>query len=343
MVGARDSKDKGDCSDEEALGIKGRTKRKRQWQRFEIFKRFCEEVVEKLMVQQEEMHNKLLDDLVKRDAEMIAREEEWKRREMDRINKELDARANEQAIAGNRQATVIELLEKFTSSMSNHKIPCPIHDTCKGGDGQSLPSIPSNNCTVCTSAQPAQKEVSTLDCKSKDTKTAPVSDKRIPQATEDSHSGRKDRTPTIPGSCRHKDPEPPAATKVDDRETGSKRWPRDEVQALINLRSAINNREKAEHNRISGSHGEMPLWERVSRGMTELGYRRSAKRCKEKWENINKYFRKTRDVRKKKSAESRTCPYFQQLSSLYGQSDRVMPRPPTADKLGPGDAGDGAV
>ena len=29
--------------------------------------------------------------------------------------------------------------------------------------------------------------------------------------------------------------------------------------------------------------------------MATAGYRRSAKRCKEKWENINKYFRKAKE------------------------------------------------
>ncbi|RVW96036.1 Trihelix transcription factor GTL2 [Vitis vinifera] len=65
--------------------------------------------------------------------------------------------------------------------------------------------------------------------------------------------------------------------------------------------------------------------ERISQGMLALGYKRSAKRCKEKWENINKYFRKTKDVSKKRSLDSRTCPYFHQLSTLYSQGTLVVP------------------
>jgi hypothetical protein len=55
-----------------------------------------------------------------------------------------------------------------------------------------------------------------------------------------------------------------------------------------------------------------------------MGYKRSAKRCKEKWENINKYFKKTKDVanKKKRSLDSRTCPYFHQLSSLYNNQQQ---------------------
>ncbi|KAI3829248.1 hypothetical protein L1987_03366 [Smallanthus sonchifolius] len=95
-----------------------------------------------------------------------------------------------------------------------------------------------------------------------------------------------------------------------DDESG-KRWPRDEVLALINIRS----------NGIDGNNkgGGGSLWERISQGMLELGYKRSAKRCKEKWENINKYFRKTKDANKKRSLESRTCPYYHELSKLYNQ------------------------
>ncbi|KAJ0673328.1 putative transcription factor MYB family [Helianthus annuus] len=94
-----------------------------------------------------------------------------------------------------------------------------------------------------------------------------------------------------------------------------KRWPRDEVLALINIRSNVNNGIGGN----SEEHARGSLWERISQGMLELGYKRSAKRCKEKWENINKYFRKTKDANKKRSLESRTCPYYHELSKLYNQ------------------------
>ena len=111
-----------------------------------------------------------------------------------------------------------------------------------------------------------------------------------------------------------------ASTSENSKDDIGRRWPRDEVLALINLRctSLSSNEEK------EGNKG--PLWERISQGMSELGYKRSAKRCKEKWENINKYFRKTKDnVNKKRSLNSRTCPYFHQLSCLYGQG-KIVPQ-----------------
>ncbi|KAH9326498.1 hypothetical protein KI387_006676 [Taxus chinensis] len=92
----------------------------------------------------------------------------------------------------------------------------------------------------------------------------------------------------------------------------SKRWPKPEVQSLIRLRSSMEARFQE-----PGVKG--PLWEEISSGMACLGFHRSAKRCKEKWENINKYFRKTKDSMKKRPENAKTCPYFHQLDALYGK------------------------
>ncbi|KAJ6809751.1 putative trihelix transcription factor GTL1 [Iris pallida] len=96
------------------------------------------------------------------------------------------------------------------------------------------------------------------------------------------------------------------------------RWPKAEVQALICVRSGLEPRFQE-----PGLKG--PLWEEVSSTMETMGYRRSAKRCKEKWENINKYFRKAKDSGKKRSQRSKTCPYFQQLDQLYSMSGSAPP------------------
>ncbi|CAM6096048.1 unnamed protein product [Calypogeia fissa] len=90
----------------------------------------------------------------------------------------------------------------------------------------------------------------------------------------------------------------------------SKRWPKPEVQALIRLRSQMEPRFQE-----AGPKG--PLWEEISTSMACLGYSRNAKRCKEKWENINKYFRKTKETNKKRPDNAKTCPYFHQLDMLY--------------------------
>ncbi|CAI0396118.1 unnamed protein product [Linum tenue] len=88
------------------------------------------------------------------------------------------------------------------------------------------------------------------------------------------------------------------------------RWPKVEINALIALRTRLD--EKYQENGPKG-----PLWEEISAEMRKIGYNRSAKRCKEKWENINKYFKKVKESNKRRPENSKTCPYFEQLDALY--------------------------
>lgn len=96
----------------------------------------------------------------------------------------------------------------------------------------------------------------------------------------------------------------------------SSRWPKVEVEALIRLRTELDCKYQE-----NGPKG--PLWEEISAGMKKLGYNRNAKRCKEKWENINKYFKKVKESNKKRPEDSKTCPYFHQLDALYRQKNRL--------------------
>ncbi|KFK42102.1 hypothetical protein AALP_AA2G210900 [Arabis alpina] len=95
----------------------------------------------------------------------------------------------------------------------------------------------------------------------------------------------------------------------------SSRWPKTEVEALIRIRKNL----EANYQE-NGTKG--PLWEEISAGMRRLGYNRSAKRCKEKWENINKYFKKVKESNKKRPVDSKTCPYFHQLEALYNERNK---------------------
>lgn len=88
------------------------------------------------------------------------------------------------------------------------------------------------------------------------------------------------------------------------------RWPKAEISALITLRTQLD--IKYQENVPKG-----PLWEEISAGMRKLGYNRNAKRCKEKWENINKYYKKMKEGNKRRSEDSKTCPYFDQLDAIY--------------------------
>ncbi|XP_037415753.1 trihelix transcription factor GTL2-like [Triticum dicoccoides] len=52
--------------------------------------------------------------------------------------------------------------------------------------------------------------------------------------------------------------------------------------------------------------------------MAAAGYGgRSVTRCKDMWENINKYFCKAKESGKKRPAHAKTCPYFVKLDHLY--------------------------
>ncbi|KAK9943915.1 hypothetical protein M0R45_009505 [Rubus argutus] len=61
-----------------------------------------------------------------------------------------------------------------------------------------------------------------------------------------------------------------------------------------------------------------PLWDEVSRKLAELGFHRSAKKCKEKFENVYKYHRRTKEGRTGKS-DGKTYRFFDQLQALENQ------------------------
>ncbi|GFQ06009.1 trihelix transcription factor gt-2 [Phtheirospermum japonicum] len=98
----------------------------------------------------------------------------------------------------------------------------------------------------------------------------------------------------------------------------SSRWPKAEVEALIMLKTDLD--LKYQDNGPKG-----PLWEEISSCMKKLGYERSAKRCKEKWENINKYYKRVKYSNKKRSEDSKTCPYFNMLEYLYAKKSKKSP------------------
>lgn len=99
-------------------------------------------------------------------------------------------------------------------------------------------------------------------------------------------------------------------------EVSSSRWPKVEIEALIKIRTNLDS--KYQENAPKG-----PLWEEISAAMKRFGYNRNAKRCKEKWENINKYFKKVKESNKKRPEDSKTCPYFYQLDALYREKDKL--------------------
>ncbi|XP_073044753.1 trihelix transcription factor DF1-like isoform X1 [Primulina eburnea] len=95
----------------------------------------------------------------------------------------------------------------------------------------------------------------------------------------------------------------------------SSRWPKAEVEALIMLKTDLDS--KYQDNGLKGT-----LWEDISTCMKKLGYSRNPKRCKEKWENINKYYKRVKYGDKKRPGYSRTCPYFGMLDTLYAEKSK---------------------
>ncbi|KAJ8551785.1 hypothetical protein K7X08_021800 [Anisodus acutangulus] len=89
----------------------------------------------------------------------------------------------------------------------------------------------------------------------------------------------------------------------------NRRWPKSEVQALVSVRTAL------DHKFLKGAKGS--VWEEVADGLAKMGYIWTPKKCKEKWENINKYYKRTIDSGKTRPKNYRSCPYFHELDILY--------------------------
>lgn len=115
--------------------------------------------------------------------------------------------------------------------------------------------------------------------------------------------------PSFEASCLEKDVGEISNYENSNCDPSSGRWPKAEVEALITVRAAL------DHKFLIGPKGS--VWEDVSAGLSKMGYNRTAKKSKEKWENINKYYRKTMESGKKRLENSKSCPYFHELDILY--------------------------
>ncbi len=244
-----------------------------------------ESLVKKLMDKQEAMQRKFLESMEKREHDRIAREEAWKRQEMERMTREHELRIQQHTLAAIRDAALIAVLQKVT------------------GQTLQLPQIPEPH-PPHPSSPPSPPPLPVQQQQQHTTTAIQPRKHRIQQQLHDEPGDGKD------GFDLH-----------------SKRWPTPEVHALIRLRMEMESRFQE-----TGAKG--PLWEEISRGMSSMGYSfRNAKRCKEKWENVNKYYRKTKESNKKRAENSKTCPYFHQLEALYHNAGSLHGRsklPPRA-------------
>ncbi|XWS55962.1 hypothetical protein CRYUN_Cryun09bG0045200 [Craigia yunnanensis] len=98
---------------------------------------------------------------------------------------------------------------------------------------------------------------------------------------------------------------------------GTGRWPRQETLTLLEIRSRLDPKFKE-------ANQKGPLWDEVSRIMSEEhGYQRSGKKCREKFENLYKYYKKTKDGKAGRQ-DGKHYRFFRQLEALYGETSNSV-------------------
>ncbi|XP_057772898.1 trihelix transcription factor DF1-like [Salvia miltiorrhiza] len=272
--------------------IHRRRGKKRKWKDF--FQRLMKDVIHK----QEDLQKKFLDALERRERDRVAREEAWRLQEMARMSREHEFLVQERSIAAAKDAAVIAFLQKVTDQ-NNLQIPIPITTT----------NIPQSLAAMQPQPQPPPPPPPQPKNQNPNPNPPPP-----PPQIQPPPPPPLQLPATVPVTPPSKGTE---AAKIDNgggdnsmTSASSSRWPKAEVQALINLRTSLD--LKYQENGPKG-----PLWEEISGAMGKMGYNRSSKRCKEKWENINKYFKKVKESSKKRPEDSKTCPYFHQLDAIY--------------------------
>ncbi|KAH6837780.1 hypothetical protein C2S53_007600 [Perilla frutescens var. hirtella] len=94
---------------------------------------------------------------------------------------------------------------------------------------------------------------------------------------------------------------------------GAGRWPRQETLTLLEIRSRLDPKFKE-------ANQKGPLWDEVSRIMSEEhGYQRSGKKCREKFENLYKYYKKTKEGKAGRQ-DGKHYRFFRQLEAIYGET-----------------------
>ncbi|KAE8098481.1 hypothetical protein FH972_016539 [Carpinus fangiana] len=97
---------------------------------------------------------------------------------------------------------------------------------------------------------------------------------------------------------------------------GTGRWPRQETLTLLEVRSRLDPKFKE-------ANQKGPLWDEVSRIMSEEhGYQRSGKKCREKFENLYKYYKKTKEGKAGRQ-DGKHYRFFRQLEALYGETSNT--------------------
>ncbi|KAJ0228988.1 hypothetical protein HA466_0320270 [Hirschfeldia incana] len=248
-----------------------------------------EGLVRQVMQKQAAMQRSFLEALEKREQERLAREEAWKRQEMSRLAREHEIMSQERAASASRDAAIISLIQKITG----HAIQLP----------PSLSSQPPQPSPPPHHQPPAAKRPSSKAVEPPHLQPIMA----IPQ--------QQVLPPPPPPHQPQQQQQQEMIMSSDQSLPSSSRWPKEEILALINLRSGM-------EPRYQDNVPKGLLWEEISTSMKRIGYNRNAKRCKEKWENINKYYKKVKESNKKRPQDAKTCPYYDRLDLLY--SNKVL-------------------
>ncbi|KAK4601053.1 hypothetical protein RGQ29_010584 [Quercus rubra] len=259
---------------------------------------FFENLMKQVMHKQEVMQQRFLEAIEKREQDRMIRDEAWKRQEMARLAREHEVMAQDRAISASRDAAIVTFLQKITGQTIQLPTPAP---------PLSFPAAPTPPPVSQDAPIPTQTPAPTP--------TPPPPPPSQSQQQQQVHQHSQNFSQVVMAVPEQQ--VPPQARDIimsggggSFEATSSSRWPKVEVLELIKLRSGLEQRYQE-----AGPKG--PLWEEISAGMHRMGYKRNPKRCKEKWENINKYYKKVKESNKKRPEDAKTCPYFHELDALY--------------------------
>ncbi|OAY59075.1 trihelix transcription factor GTL1 isoform X2 [Manihot esculenta] len=265
---------------------------------------FFEGLMKHVIQKQEAMQQSFLEAIEKREHDRMIREEAWKRQELARQSRENELVAQERAIYASRDAAIIAFLQKITGQTI--QLPSPV--TIPAVPRPAPPSQPQTVSLAPVVTVSTQQPPPPQPQAQPDRSPLPQQDKQ--QQHQVVHHQQSSISSEVAVAFPEQEVPPQEIGNIGSLEPTSSRWPKAEVLALIKLRSGLESRYQE-----VGPKG--PLWEEISAGMHRMGYKRNAKRCKEKWENINKYFKKVKESDKKRPEDAKTCPYFHELDALY--------------------------
>ncbi|PRQ49192.1 putative transcription factor MYB-HB-like family [Rosa chinensis] len=283
------------CSSKESEGTH---KKKRRVTEF--FEKLMKQVIDK----QENLQTKFVEVMDKYEQDRVAREEAWKMQEMARIEREREQLAQERSVAAAKDSAVLAFLQKFSEQAASVHMPPGQACSVQIPNQPSSVQLPMQACSVQLPNQSSsvQLPVQASAVRVQMPDNSPLANTVTDKQKKDEDWERLHRSLERPDKNNGRSHTP----------IGSTRWPREEVEDLIKLRSNYDLQYQE-----NGSKGH--LWEEISASMKKLGYDRNAKRCKEKWENINKYYRRLKDSNKKRPEDSKTCAYYNVLDALYNK------------------------